>query len=531
MSVSPDIDFPVEELLLKMSFQGCLTLLVLELKVNYLILKLLLTTWLDSRATQSYVTITAHFINFDMELCSRVLQTRQLPESHTGKHVGNVLRKAQHEWSCKVNVLTTDNDANMKIAAQTAGIPIHIGCFAHTLNLASGRALDLKEIHHMLAKMRSIVSFMHCSTTAAAILKQKQKMLNIHENKLIIDVRTRWNSSYLMVERFLQQQVAILATLTDERIKKQIEVFCYITEASVQASNILGQDEVQRFEEFLKLMEPLYQATLALSAYQYPTVGLMFPLLQKLKDLYSPLESDSPFQTKIKNAILKDLEKRYQSEALMEYFEEASVLDPRVKDKVSQVAWDRLRDKVMNLPSNQYLHVKTEPGTYQAELPELPALPSVSNLPAPHEIQVKEESADSPTSTATSAKRKRSALSFLIDEDDDVEISKVEPPLSKEELVNKEMSLYNSDRKLSSHASPLKYWKENASRFPFLSRLVKIYLCAQASSVASERVFSTPGDIVTATRSCLDPEHVDQLIFLKKNFDQNKDMAAVLHNM
>ncbi|XP_069108978.1 E3 SUMO-protein ligase ZBED1-like, partial [Argopecten irradians] len=337
-----------------------------------------------SRATQSYVTITAHFINFDMELCSRVLQTRQLPESHTGKHVGNVLRKAQHEWSCKVNVLTTDIAANMKIAAQTAGIPIHIGCFAHTLNLASGRALDLKEVHHMLAKMRSIVSFMHRSTTAAAILKQKQKMLNIPENKLIIDVRTRWNSSYLMVERFLQQ-VAILATLTDERIKKQIEVFCYITEASVQASNILGQDEVQRFEEFLKLMEPLYQATLALSADQYPTVGLMFPLLQKLKDLYSPLESDSPFQTKIKNAILKDLEKRYQSEALMEYFEEASVLDPRVKDKVSQVAWDRLRDKVMNLPSNQYIHVKTEPGTYQAELPELPALPSVSNLPAPHE--------------------------------------------------------------------------------------------------------------------------------------------------
>lgn len=176
-----------------------------------------------SRATQSYITVTAHFINSDMELCSRVLQTRQLPDSHTGEHVGNVLRQAQLEWACKVSVLTTDNAANMKIAAQTAGIPIHIGCFAHTLNLASGRALEVKEVHQILAKMRSIVSFMHRSTTAAALLNQKQKMLQIPENKLIIDVKTRWNSSYLMVERFLQQQVAILATLTDESIKKQHE--------------------------------------------------------------------------------------------------------------------------------------------------------------------------------------------------------------------------------------------------------------------------------------------------------------------
>src|SRR4029434_9484260 len=34
--------------------------------------------------------------------------------------------------------------------------------------------------------------------------------------------------------------------------------------------------------------------------------------------------------------------------------------------------------------------------------------------------------------------------------------------------------------------------------------------------VTSERLFSTAGDIVTAHRSLLHPDHVDQLIFLKK---------------
>lgn len=124
---------------------------------------------------------------------------------------------------------------------------------------------------------------------------------------------------------------------------------------------------------------------------------------------------------------------------------------------------------------------------------------------------------------------RKSALSFLLD-DDDVEISKVEPPLSLEEQANREISKYREEPNVQSNTKPLQFWITNAIKFPLLSKLVKIYLCAQASSVASEKVFSTAGDIVTSTRSCLDPEHVDQLTFLKKNF-KNEDLAAVLRNI
>jgi hypothetical protein len=50
-----------------------------------------------------------------------------------------------------------------------------------------------------------------------------------------------------------------------------------------------------------------------------------------------------------------------------------------------------------------------------------------------------------------------------------------------------------------------------------------MYLCIPATSVASERIFSTAGDLVTAQRSCLSGDQVDRLIFLKKNLDMNNN--------
>ena len=49
---------------------------------------------------------------------------------------------------------------------------------------------------------------------------------------------------------------------------------------------------------------------------------------------------------------------------------------------------------------------------------------------------------------------------------------------------------------ISSEMSPLTWWKDERSRFPLLSNLACKYLCVPAMSVASERVFSTGGNIV-----------------------------------
>jgi hypothetical protein len=111
--------------------------------------------------------------------------------------------------------------------------------------------------------------------------------------------------------------------------------------------------------------------------------------------------------------------------------------------------------------------------------------------------------------------KKKSALSSLFE--DDVEVTHVEPPLTDSDNARREVEKYKGFPQTAMSDNPLHFWKERNMDFPHLTILAEQYLCVQASSVASERVFSTTGDIVTATRACLKPEQVDALVFLKKN--------------
>ena len=135
-------------------------------------------------------------------------------------------------------------------------------------------------------------------------------------------------------------------------------------------------------------------------------------------------------------------------------------------------------------------------------------------------------SSDSPCPPA----KKKQALSFLFDEE--VDVTTAVPAISLSEQVHTEISMYKLEPRLQPTADPLLFWKRNSGKYPMLAKCSRIFLCVQAAtSVASERVFSTAGDIVTATRSCLDADHVDRLVFLKKNLDDDKDIHRVLQNL
>lgn len=110
-----------------------------------------------------------------------------------------------------------------------------------------------------------------------------------------------------------------------------------------------------------------------------------------------------------------------------------------------------------------------------------------------------------------------SALDQLLGKDFEVRMAAT----SVRDKASEEVKRYRERDPLPLQKNPLLWWKEQQD-LPLLSSLAKRYLCIPATSVASERVFSTAGDIVSTKRSLLKHEHVDQLIFLKKNLPSKK---------
>ena len=56
------------------------------------------------------------------------------------------------------------------------------------------------------------------------------------QHKLINDVPTRWNSSYDMVQRFLEQQAAIEAVLLTKDVKKNAKNVHFLSENDTSAA-------------------------------------------------------------------------------------------------------------------------------------------------------------------------------------------------------------------------------------------------------------------------------------------------------
>ena len=71
------------------------------------------------------------------------------------------------------------------------------------------------------------------------------------------------------------------------------------------------------------------------------------------------------------------------------------------------------------------------------------------------------------------------------------------------------------DNHYSVDTDVLAFWKANQFNYPTLAAMAKDYLTVQASSVPSERAFSTGVDLVTPDRCSLTGETIEKAQFLK----------------
>ena len=63
--------------------------------------------------------------------------------------------------------------------------------------------------------------------------------------------------------------------------------------------------------------------------------------------------------------------------------------------------------------------------------------------------------------------------------------------------------------------SPLQYWKSQSHKFPRLSSIARSVLSIPATQNKAERSFSAAGNTATELRTCLEPEHLRELLLVR----------------
>ncbi len=145
-----------------------------------------------SLATHAYVTVTAHCISDLWELDSYVLCTKELRGSHTAAHVAESSSSTLDELDISREVVvavTTDNALIYVNAIRNLGI-CNVPCWAHTLNLAVRKGLEVKAVDTALSRLKQTAAHFGRSPSDTCLLEEKQELLGLKKERLINDCVT-----------------------------------------------------------------------------------------------------------------------------------------------------------------------------------------------------------------------------------------------------------------------------------------------------------------------------------------------------
>jgi hypothetical protein len=252
---------------------------------------------------QAFIAITGYFIDMDWVYREVLLDFKPLYGAHTGANMSTMLLQTlvDHDIQDRIFGLTADNASNNRTlvdSLQQALPPdvniIRTPCLAHVIQLSLKQLLDClkaaplndttktkwtesqsilakanaqtknRGISHTLNKVRYLAVFIRASPQRRDAFLKLQK----HELGLmaIQDVRTRWNSTYLMLRRA-------------KRLRDYFGPFCADYSCDDMA---LNNEEWRQIDYLLCITKPFFDYTLALSKTRDVTAHLVFRIYNAL---------------------------------------------------------------------------------------------------------------------------------------------------------------------------------------------------------------------------------------------------------
>lgn len=197
----------------------------------------------------------------------------------------------------------------------------HIACFAHLVNLITEKPLtELNKISDIITRVRNIVKWIKNSVNASDSLRNKQRQNNVKEGnlkKMILDVKTRRNSCYYMLERFVELSAIVSKILFGKR----------------DAPTMLNGDELSIIKELMIVLQPLEFMTKEISGEAYVTSSRVIPMINCAMHNYTKtMTLESTEAISLKECITAEIRKICGSMEFVKPFAFATILDTRFKN-------------------------------------------------------------------------------------------------------------------------------------------------------------------------------------------------------
>ncbi|XP_015788343.1 zinc finger BED domain-containing protein 1-like [Tetranychus urticae] len=410
-------------------------------------------SWTEPFNNRGYLGVTLHFLLLN-QLQSQIIAVKEHKSTHSAHNIVDMLETILCSWNIakeKIVCCTTDNGANMKLAVDLfLGPKKHVPCFAHTLNLCVKEAIEKSNsFSSIVDKVKAIVTFIKHSSTASQILAQAQTD-EVQKLKLKQAVVTRWNSIYLMLERF---------------VKLNVHVYAILTQFS-RAPGMVNQTEITAIVEALELLKPFYEATEELSSDTKTTISKIIPMVNLIDKRLSSFDCSSEITRKLKQELLKAFNNRFGNIESSKLHAMATILDPRFKRNDFQSIIKAT--EAVNLINRELSSIqRNNLNDFDLDEPHHEGLWSLRNIRQSEFTQ----------------------NGYPLDES---------------------FRLYLNNKLSNLHDCPITIWLNLKQLNSSLSDLALKYLIIPATSVPSERVFSKAGHLVGKERSSLDPKLVEE---------------------
>ena len=173
-------------------------------------------------------------------------------------------------------------------------------CWTFTSVVCIKTGLQIRAIEVTIAAARRLVKHFRKSELATSALKKRQEQMQAEPHQLIQDVTTRWNSTYFLIERLLEQRWPITAVLSDPSVTK-----------SGDRSLDLKTEQWNLLTELKPVLHVLQIATTYLSAEYNVSISALLPIIHGLTKSMEVTEEDSPAIHQCKCVISQELRGRW----------------------------------------------------------------------------------------------------------------------------------------------------------------------------------------------------------------------------